>query len=114
MALNGCCSYQSGGIRSQQEEPTPAVWIRQYLSYLEPGRSGNPLIKQVSNEALVDAIYDDFATGGRATKLHPKEIKAVVLDDGTRIGLRGVSKSGHHTVEIKFPGEKHAHKIHVK
>jgi hypothetical protein len=80
------------------------------LAKLPEGRSNG--VKTVSSEAELDQLFDKLSKGG--TDVTPPTYKgtSVILPDGTRVGIRGASRSGGPTMDITLANGKQW-KVHV-
>jgi len=99
----GASSGSGSGTASSGE-------VRDVLRNLPQGRSQGVRVVG-SGEELVD-LYKRLIRGGKPIEVPSYKGKWSELPDGTRIGLRDFSKSGHKTIDIKFPGGETG-KVHV-
>jgi len=75
--------------------------IARRLSALHPGRSSGVFV--VETEAEMEQLFEELSAGGKPFQ-SSYQGKLVELSDGTRLGLRPVSRSGGPTIDI-FPPE---------
>ena len=102
---------QSGSSGGGSEPPPPSAGrpVDEVLSGLRAGRNAPNL--EVDTAEQLHATFDELSAGGTAVEsAYPG--KLVGLADGTRIGLRGTSRSGGETIDVFKPDGTYL-KVHL-
>jgi hypothetical protein len=102
---------QSGSSGGGSEPPPPSAGrpVDEVLSGLRVGRNAPNL--EVDTAEQLHATFDELSAGGTAVEsAYPG--KLVGLADGTRIGLRGTSRSGGETIDVFKPDGTYL-KVHL-
>ena len=100
-------SESSGG--AGQPPPSAGRSVDEILSGLRVGRASPNL--EVDSVEELHAVFDELSAGG--TPVHSGYPgKLVELADGTRVGLRGTSRSGGETIDVFKPDGSYR-KVHL-
>jgi hypothetical protein len=87
-----------------------ATTVRNAVSGLNAGK--NVGVWTVRSPQEVQQLFDEMTQGGASATWKGYPGQVVELPDGTQIGLRGMSRSGGPTIDIRIPGED-PWKIHI-
>ncbi|WP_029893859.1 hypothetical protein [Nocardia brasiliensis] len=81
--------------------PSDGDDVRDIVESLPKGK--NKGVRTVPGDEDVEALYDRLARNGEKIDWPNYDGEVVRLPDGTEIGLRGSSRSGGKTIDIKYP-----------
>lgn len=87
-----------------------AADIESTMQGLPKGKSG--AVRVVATDAELQSTFDAMSKGGKPITRPGYNGPVVELPDGTQIGLRGGSKSGGRTIDVKYPSGTDG-KVHI-
>jgi hypothetical protein len=111
-AASGPSSVTSGGGEPLGGDAgaSPETEVRAALQRLPKGQNSG--VRTVGSEEDLVALYKQLTQGGRPFEAPGYQGSWSVLPDGTRIGLRDLSKTGGKTIDIRFPSGE-VGKVHI-
>lgn len=84
--------------------------VDEVLNGLPRGKQG--FVRTVPDEATLQSTFEELTQGGTPTTWKGYGGDVFELPDGTQIGLRGTSRSGGSTIDLRIPGQD-PFRIHI-
>jgi hypothetical protein len=97
-------------VKATKPGVSTAADIESTMQGLPKGKSG--AVRVVATDAELQSTFDAMSKGGKPITRPGYNGPVVELPDGTQIGLRGASKSGGRTIDIKYPSGTDG-KVHI-
>ena len=97
-------------VSAAEETAAGTRSVDEVLNGLPRGKQG--FVRTVPDEATLQSTFEELTQGGTPTTWKGYGGDVFELPDGTQIGLRGTSRSGGSTIDLRIPGQD-PFRIHI-